>query len=143
MATYKSSYTGPQIDQAVSHAVNMDVNPTAGHTDRVVSSGGVKSAITNAVKFKAPVEITLPTTYGDSSTYLTGLNGIILVEARASASGGYGQIWNKTGYTVAGIEPSTDYISTTVFLAVPTNSYCIRNSINLALFRFNYYEFNT
>lgn len=49
MATYKSSYTGPQIDQAVSHAVNMDVNPTAGHTDRVVSSGGVKSAITNAM----------------------------------------------------------------------------------------------
>lgn len=46
MATYKSSYTGPQIDQAVSHAVNMDVNPTAGHTDRVVSSGGVKSALT-------------------------------------------------------------------------------------------------
>jgi hypothetical protein len=45
MATYKSNYTGPQIDQAVSHAVNMDVNPTAGHTDRVVSSGGVKSAL--------------------------------------------------------------------------------------------------
>lgn len=44
---YKSSYTGPQIDQAVSHAVNMDVNPTAGHTDRVVSSGGVKSAISD------------------------------------------------------------------------------------------------
>lgn len=42
---YHSSYTGPQIDQAVSHAVNMDVNPTAGHTDRVVSSGGVKSAL--------------------------------------------------------------------------------------------------
>lgn len=44
---YHSSYTGPQIDQAVSHAVNMDVNPTAGHTDRVVSSGGVKSALTH------------------------------------------------------------------------------------------------
>lgn len=45
---YHSSYTGPQIDQAVSHAVNMDVNPTAGHTDRVVSSGGVKSAISSS-----------------------------------------------------------------------------------------------
>ena len=65
---YKSSYTGPQIDQAVSHAVNMDVNPTAGHTDRVVSSGGVKSAI-SAVDISSQFTIS---DAADKDIYLTG-----------------------------------------------------------------------
>lgn len=63
---YKSSYTGPQIDQAVSHAVNMDVNPTAGHTDRVVSSGGVKSAL-NTVDESIAIRVS-----GNKTTYASG-----------------------------------------------------------------------
>lgn len=79
MATYKSSYTGPQIDQAVSHAVNMDVNPTAGHTDRVVSSGGVKSAINSSDACVGIVET------GDNATQ--------------NISSGQYVIWKGTLYT--------------------------------------------
>ena len=45
MATYKSSYTGPQIDQAVGNALNKDTSTLSNDVNHIPASSVVKSAI--------------------------------------------------------------------------------------------------
>lgn len=58
MATYKSSYTGPQIDQAVGNALNKDTSTLSNDVNHIPASSVVKSALNNAKALSFTVTLT-------------------------------------------------------------------------------------
>ena len=66
MATYKSSYTGPQIDQAVGNALNKDTSTLSNDVNHIPASSVVKSAI-NTVDESIAIRVS-----GNKTTYASG-----------------------------------------------------------------------
>lgn len=66
MATYKSSYTGPQIDQAVGNALNKDTSTLSNDVNHIPASSVVKSAL-NTVDESVAIRVS-----GNKTTYASG-----------------------------------------------------------------------
>lgn len=65
---YKSSYTGPQIDQAVGNALVKDTTTLSNDVNHIPASSVVKSAIGELVKYKD---------YTKTDTYVAGELGTV------------------------------------------------------------------
>ena len=66
MATYKSSYTGPQINQAVGNALNKDTSTLSNDVNHIPASSVVKSAL-NTVDESIAIRVS-----GNKTTYASG-----------------------------------------------------------------------
>lgn len=77
---YNGAYIGPQIDEAIGKALNPDATPTQNST-ALITSGGVKSAITKVETDLASIQAT-GTTNTTGSTISAGtyfyLNGVLV-----------------------------------------------------------------
>lgn len=72
MATYKSSYTGPQIDQAVGNALNKDTSTLSNDVNHIPASSVVKSAIGDVISVLFTTTVTLPNgTNGTTDTSIS------------------------------------------------------------------------
>lgn len=76
---YHSSYTGPQIDQAVGNALNKDTSTLSNDVNHIPASSVVKSAIDNLVTGSRIVNNTTSGATMSGSLNRTGLSHFIAV----------------------------------------------------------------